>query len=108
MVLTTLIAGRAEGQRQQSLQSSRWEFVALPAINFNTDEGFGYGALLEAFEVPAEEAEALRACLLRRDLAGIEAVLNALCAAETLTGRDGHTSHALPLAEAAGFVAAHL
>lgn len=49
MVLTTFIAGRAEGQRQQSLQSSRWEFVALPAINFNTDEGFGYGALLEAY-----------------------------------------------------------
>jgi D-aminopeptidase len=26
-----------------------------------------------------------------------EAVLNALCAAETMTGRDGHTAHALPL-----------
>lgn len=37
-----------------------------------------------------------------------EAVLNALCAAETMTGRDGHTSHALPAAEAAAIVAAHL
>lgn len=26
-----------------------WEFVALPALNFNTDEGFGYGALVEAY-----------------------------------------------------------
>lgn len=49
IILLTLIAGRAEGQRQQSLQSGRWEYVALPAINFNTDEGFGYGALLEAY-----------------------------------------------------------
>lgn len=49
IVLITIIAGRAEGQRQQSLQSSRWEYVALPAINFSTDEGFGYGALLEAY-----------------------------------------------------------
>src|SRR5688500_4525242 len=49
LVLLAFIAGRAEGQRQQSLQSSRWEYVALPAINFSTDEGFGYGALLEAY-----------------------------------------------------------
>lgn len=33
-----------------------------------------------------------------------EAVLNALCAAETMTGRDGHTSHALPAAEAASLI----
>jgi D-aminopeptidase len=26
-----------------------------------------------------------------------EAILNALTAAETMTGRDGHTAHALPL-----------
>ncbi|MEX2177521.1 MAG: BamA/TamA family outer membrane protein [Gemmatimonadaceae bacterium] len=26
-----------------------WEFVGLPALNFSTDEGFGYGALLEAY-----------------------------------------------------------
>ena len=26
-----------------------WEFVGLPALNFATDEGFGYGALLEAY-----------------------------------------------------------
>ena len=48
-LLLVITAGRVEGQRQQSLQSSRWEYVALPAVNFNTDEGFGYGALLEAY-----------------------------------------------------------
>lgn len=26
-----------------------WEFVVLPALNFNSDEGVGYGALLEAY-----------------------------------------------------------
>jgi D-aminopeptidase len=30
-----------------------------------------------------------------------EAVLNSLCAAETVTGRDGHVRHALPVAELA-------
>lgn len=27
----------------------RWEFVALPALNFNSDEGVGYGALVELY-----------------------------------------------------------
>jgi D-aminopeptidase len=35
-----------------------------------------------------------------------EAVLNALCAAETMTGRDGHTSYALPAAAVADLVRA--
>ena len=26
-----------------------WEFVALPAVNFNSDEGIGFGALVEAY-----------------------------------------------------------
>jgi D-aminopeptidase len=33
-----------------------------------------------------------------------EAVLNSLCAAETVVGRDGHTAHALPLDEVAALV----
>ena len=33
-----------------------------------------------------------------------EAVLNSLCAAETVIGRDGHTAHALPLDEVAALV----
>jgi D-aminopeptidase len=35
-----------------------------------------------------------------------EAVLNALCAAETMTGRDGHTSHALPASAVADLIRA--
>jgi ATP phosphoribosyltransferase regulatory subunit len=35
-------------------------------------DGALYRSLLEAFEVPPEQAEALRSCLMRRDLAGIE------------------------------------
>jgi D-aminopeptidase len=33
-----------------------------------------------------------------------EAVYNALCAARTVTGRDGHVGHALPMADAAALV----
>jgi D-aminopeptidase len=33
-----------------------------------------------------------------------EAVLNALCAAETMVGRDGHVAHALPVAEVRALV----
>ncbi|MCC7361872.1 MAG: P1 family peptidase [Anaerolineales bacterium] len=36
-----------------------------------------------------------------------EAVLNALCAAENMVGRDGHVRHALPVGEVARLVAAH-
>lgn len=33
--------------------SRGWEFIALPALNFSSDEGFGYGALLEAYNYGA-------------------------------------------------------
>jgi D-aminopeptidase len=36
-----------------------------------------------------------------------EAVLNALCAAQTMTGRDGHVRFALPLDDVTRLVAAH-
>ena len=29
----------------------RWELVALPALNFNSDEGVGYGAIVEAYNL---------------------------------------------------------
>lgn len=48
-------------------------------------EGVRDADLAEAFTAAAEATE--------------EAVLNALCRAETMTGRDGHVRHALPLAE---------
>ena len=34
-----------------------------------------------------------------------EAVINSLCRAETVTGRDGHVRHALPVEEVSGLVA---
>lgn len=34
---------------QDSTAKSDWEWFALPALNFNSDEGFGYGALLELY-----------------------------------------------------------
>jgi D-aminopeptidase len=45
----------------------------------------------------ADEARVLNA-LFRAAIESVEeAVLNSLCAAETMVGRDGHTAHALPL-----------
>jgi len=34
---------------QDTASKSDWEWFALPALNFNSDEGFGYGALLEFY-----------------------------------------------------------
>ena len=34
---------------QDTTSKSDWEWFALPALNFNSDEGFGYGALLELY-----------------------------------------------------------
>ena len=36
-------------QQTPSAAPNGWEFVALPALNFNSDEGVGYGALAEAY-----------------------------------------------------------
>jgi D-aminopeptidase len=47
------------------------------------------------------EAEVLGALFLAVVECVEEAVLNALCAAETMTGRDGHVRHALPVDEVA-------
>ena len=38
-----------EAQQIERPLPTGWEFVGLPALNFSTDEGFGYGALLEAY-----------------------------------------------------------
>lgn len=45
------LAGAATAQTpvQAPTQPTGWDYVLLPALNFNTDEGFGYGALLEAY-----------------------------------------------------------
>src|SRR5437870_5731534 len=34
---------------QDSTSKADWEWFALPAVNFNSDEGFGYGARLELY-----------------------------------------------------------
>ena len=46
LTVAPMLVLRAQPSQQAP---SRWELVALPALNFNSDEGFGYGALLEAY-----------------------------------------------------------
>jgi D-aminopeptidase len=53
--------------------------------------------LTRKIEVLTEAGEALNPLFLATVEAVEEAILNALCAAETMTGRDGHTVHALSL-----------
>lgn len=51
-LLASAAGAQAPGQpRPAGAESAhhRWEYVALPALNFSSDEGFGYGALLEAY-----------------------------------------------------------
>ena len=55
--------------------------------------------LTRKIEVLVETGEALNGLFLATVEAIEEAILNALCAAETMTGRDGHVVHALPLEE---------
>ena len=57
------------------------------------------GALTAARTVVADEG-AVMAWLFPAAVEAVEeAVVNALCVAETMAGRDGHVSHALPVAE---------
>ena len=43
------LASAASLGAQDTTAKSDWEWFALPALNFNSDEGFGYGALLELY-----------------------------------------------------------
>jgi hypothetical protein len=52
LVILLALAGTAKAQTPQ--QPRGWEYVWLPALNFNTDEGFGYGVLLEAYNYGAD------------------------------------------------------
>jgi hypothetical protein len=45
----TGITGIAQAQQTEKPPPTGWEFVGLPALNFDSDEGIGYGALLEAY-----------------------------------------------------------
>jgi hypothetical protein len=42
-------AAIASAQDVAKPPATGWEFVGLPALNFSSDEGFGYGLLLEAY-----------------------------------------------------------
>ena len=55
LVLTLALASAAGAQAPEPRQNppKGWELLALPAINFNSDEGFGYGALVEAYNYGA-------------------------------------------------------
>lgn len=46
--LTAAAATMLEAQTAQTAPVG-WELIALPALNFNSDEGFGYGAIVEAY-----------------------------------------------------------
>jgi outer membrane protein assembly factor BamA len=49
--LAALLAARIVPAQQSASRppAKGWEFVGLPALNFATDEGLGYGVLLEAY-----------------------------------------------------------
>lgn len=50
MMLALAFAAPAQSPAPaQGKQPGGWEFMGLPALNFNSDEGFGYGVLLEAY-----------------------------------------------------------
>jgi D-aminopeptidase len=68
--------------------------------------GHGSGDFVIAFSTTqraskrtvADEAQAMEGLFPAAVEAVEEAVLNSLCAAETVVGRDAHTRHALPVA----------
>ena len=58
MIALAISLAQAAGAQQpghpsQPAAPTGWEFVGLPALNFSTDEGLGYGALLEAYNYGA-------------------------------------------------------
>jgi hypothetical protein len=48
-VLAAAFAPVVSGQEPPRPQARGWELVGLPALNFDSDEGFGYGVLAEAY-----------------------------------------------------------
>ena len=39
---------------------SHWQLTGIPAVNFNSDEGFGYGAIVQTFNYGAAQSEGYR------------------------------------------------
>lgn len=50
-LLVALTCAPAPGQQRDS----RWEVAAVPAVNYDADEGFGYGAIAELYNVAPTE-----------------------------------------------------
>src|SRR5436190_23346186 len=48
-VLVATLAPVVWAQDAPRPQAKGWELVGLPALNFDSDEGFGYGVLAEAY-----------------------------------------------------------
>ena len=44
-----LITGTATAQQSQPPAEQGWEWFVLPTLNFSSDDGFGYGALLDLY-----------------------------------------------------------
>ena len=48
-VIVLTLSSAARGQATEKPAPRGWEFFALPALNFDSDEGVGYGALAEIY-----------------------------------------------------------
>lgn len=53
MIVAACIAAPLHGQQVEKPVPVGWEFFALPALNFATDEGFGYGVIFDAYNYGA-------------------------------------------------------
>src|SRR5215212_11019482 len=55
LLATTLATGLASAQQPRTSASvprspAGWEITGVPALNYDADEGFGYGAILELYD----------------------------------------------------------
>src|SRR5438105_3064326 len=48
-IMVFTLGSAARSQEPSRLAANGWEVVGLPALNFDSDEGFGYGVLAEAY-----------------------------------------------------------
>jgi outer membrane protein assembly factor BamA len=53
VVAAMCLTQRAQSQAAEKPAATGWEFVGLPALNYTTDEGFGYGLLAQIYNYGA-------------------------------------------------------